>query len=262
MTTVILGKTNTLDQDALRFERLPLKTTLFLNSVPKSGTHLIRNIMRMFVPADQQWEKAFIQYGNLRANLEAFSPDKPRLSWGHLLFTDDSAMPLKHARHIVLVRDPYDWVLARTRFFLSEEFQGPMNHIKNGAANVEDVMNMTIMGVHERSPSLHEVYSFNAAAWIGTHARLLRYEDLLSAVWTLETPEAEAFFMRLFADCGIDPAPEDWRERVRVGSDPKQSRTARENLTVSGDIPDVLPEAQKRLVDFAAPGLRQLLGYA
>lgn len=261
MATVILGKKDTLDEEALKFEHRPLKQTLFLNSVPKSGTHLIRNIVRMFVPAEQQWHNAYIQFPNLRANLEAFSPDRPYVSWGHLLFTDDSAIPLKTARHIVLVRDPYDWVLARARFFLSDEFQGPMNHIKNGAVTPEDVMNMAIMGVHERAPSLMDIYSFNAAAWMGTHAVIVRYEDIRENVKRLDSPQAESFFRQLLGDCGIE-MPADWRERVRIGADPKQSRTARENLSVSVEIPDSLPLMQKRLVDFHAAGLRHLLGYA
>jgi hypothetical protein len=49
-----------------------------------------------------------------------------------------------------------------------------------------------------------------------------------------------------------------------VGSDRRQSRTARENLNLAKGmvVPDVLPDVQKRLVDFSAPGLRALLGYA
>lgn len=261
MSVVILGKKDTLDEEALKFEQSPLKQPLFLNSVPKSGTHLIRNIVRMFVPFEQQWHQAYIQYPNLRPNLGAFSTEKPHVSWGHLLFTDDSALPLQKVRHIVLVRDPYDWVLARSRFFLSDEFQGPMNHIKNGAVSAEDVMNMAIFGVHDRAPSLMDIYTFNAAAWMGTHAVIVRYEDMLHHVKRLDTPQAESFFRQLFGDCGI-AVPDDWRERVRVGSDPAQSRTARENLNVTVEFPDQLPLTQKRLVDFAAPGLRHLLGYA
>ena len=56
--------------------------------------------------------------------------------------------------------------------------------------------------------------------------------------------------------------PTDWRERVRIGSDRKQSGTARENLTgVAMDLPSTLPQAQRQLVEFAAPGLRGMLGY-
>ena len=61
---------------------------------------------------------------------------------------------------------------------------------------------------------------------------------------------------------GLPEPPDDWRDRVRVGSDRRQSATARENLAGPGfDLPDELPEAQKKLVEFAAPGLRKTLGY-
>ena len=47
-----------------------------------------------------------------------------------------------------------------------------------------------------------------------------------------------------------------------MGADRKHSGTARENLTgISIDLPDTLPERHRRMVDYAAPGLRQLLGY-
>jgi hypothetical protein len=67
----------------------------------------------------------------------------------------------------------------------------------------------------------------------------------------------------LFRDANMEELPADWRERVLVGSDRKQSGTARENLSGLQDvIPDVLPDVQKQMVDYAAPGLRRLLGYS
>ena len=49
---------------------------------------------------------------------------------------------------------------------------------------------------------------------------------------------------------------------MRIGADREQSGTARENLAgAATDVPDELPETQKRLVDYAAPGLRAVLGY-
>ena len=79
---------------------------------------------------------------------------------------------------------------------------------------------------------------------------------------TIDTAEAESFFAGLFHDCALGDLPEDWRERVRVGSDREQSATARENLAGGGfEVPDELPDVQRKLVDYAAPGLRAILGY-
>lgn len=76
----------------------------------------------------------------------------------------------------------------------------------------------------------------------------------------LDTRQAELYFAALFDACGIE-MPDDWRKRVEIGADRRQSATARENLEGAVDLPDELPEMQKRLVDYAAPGLRGLLGY-
>lgn len=262
MSVVIRLERDTLDEEVARFTQAPLREPLFLNSVPKSGTHLLRNILRMFVPVEQAYHRDFIQLPTLHQHVSAFSRSQPWLSWGHLLFADASAIALRDVRHIVLVRDPYDWVLARARFFLSEEFKGPLEHIKGGAASIEDVMNLMIFGALDRAPGLNDIYSFNAAAWLGTSAHVVRYEEVVGALRALDTPGAERFFRDLLSACGIDPLPADWRERVRIGADRRYSGTAREKLSLDIEIPQSLPIAQRRLVDYVAPGLRALLGYA
>ncbi len=256
-------KPDTLNEENRKFQQTPLTQPVFLNSVPKSGSHLLRNIFRMFVPVEQQYHEQFIQWPNLEEHAHAFNKDSCYLSWGHLLFSDASVMRLKHARKILLVRDPYSWVLARTRFFLSDEFSGNIDHIKNGVLTVEELLNLMIMGVYQKAPSMQEIFNLNACAWIGTGVYLVRYEQLVENVRDLDSARAQTYFHALFEAGGIT-VPEDWRERVRVGSDRKQSGTARENLSGKADeiaIPKELPDAQKRLVDLQAPGLRAFLGY-
>lgn len=259
----IVAKGDNLNEMNAKFAQQPLLEPVLLNSVPKCGTHLVRNIVRMFVPVDQQYHQAFIQHAILREHQVAFSQAIPHLSWGHLLFSDDSAIVLRHVRHIVQVRDPYDWVLARARFFLSDTFQGSLEHLKGGNVSVDEVLNMMIFGIHQKAPSLTEIFTHNAVSWLGTKIRLLHFEDLLQHVKNIDTAEAETFFADLLKDCSIEELPEDWRERVRIGSDRQQSGTARENLAGGSrsDIPDELPDMQKKLVNYAAPGLREILGY-
>ena len=120
-----------------------------------------------------------------------------------------------------------------------------------------------IFGIHQKALPMREMYNLTAIAWQGHDAHWIRYEDVLNAVKKLETPEAEQFFAGLMETAGLGELPDDWRERVRIGSDRKQSGTARENLkNVQSDIPEELDDRQKALVDYAAPGLRSLLGYA
>jgi hypothetical protein len=262
MPTVVL-KADNLDELNRNYAQARLKRSVFLNSVPKSGTHLLRNIVRMFVPVDQQYHKTYVQHAVLKDHMAAFNPAKPMLSWGHLFFSDAASIVLHETRKVLLVRDPYDWVLARARFFLSDSFQGSIEHLKGGRVTASEVLNMMIFGVHEKMPTLQEIYLHNAVSWLGTDVMLLRYEELLAALGQLDSTAGESYFGSLLAACGIDPLPADWRERIRVGSDRRQSGTARENLRgLAAAIPDELPQAQRQLVDFAAPGLRRLLGYA
>jgi hypothetical protein len=256
-------KSDTLDLDTARFAPEPIREPLFVNSIPKSGSHLIKNIIRMFVPLNQQYREQFIQWGNLKDHLHALQPKFPFFSYGHLFFSDASAIELAGVRKILLYRDPYDWVLARARFFLSDEFEGNVDFLKDGKLAVDDLLSLMIFGIHTKAPSLADMYDLNVAAWLGSSSLYpVRYEDLVRHVRELESDEAEAYFRELLDACGISPLPENWRERVRVGADRRRSGTARENLTGIGiQIPDSLPERHRRLVDYAAPGLRQLLGY-
>lgn len=257
----IFVRADTLDAENARFAQTPLQAPVFLNSVPKSGSHLLRNILRMFVPVAQQYAADFIQWPNLQQHRHAFDPAQPRLSWGHLFFADASAIETAHARRIVLYRDPYDWVIARARFLLSDQFSGNVEHLKHGQITANELLTMMIFGLPAKLPSLNDIYELNAVAWSGARARLLKLEDLVAAVKALDTPEAEAFFAGLLDDCGI-AMPADWRERVRIGSDPAQSGTARENLTgIALDLPRELGPRHRALVDYQAPGLRAVLGY-
>ncbi len=252
-------KPDTLNEENLKFEHKPLQQPLFLNSVPKCGSHLMKNIIRMFVPLEQQYQTQFVQHHILREHLGAFSDSRNFMSYGHLMFSDMTAVATGGTRHLLLVRDPYDWVLARGRFFISDEFQG-FELLKEGTLSLEAIMNMMIFGIMEKAPPLAALFSYNAIAWIGI-AHVVRYEELLAAVKDLENKKSETYFRSLLETCGID-LPDDWRERVRIGSDRKQSGTARENLTgVNVEFPKALPDAQKAMVDMVAPGLREILGY-
>ncbi len=249
------------DEQTRRFEQRPLAQSLFLNSVPKSGSHLLRNIVRMFVPPEQQYQADFIQYATLKRHMAAFESTPPLLSWGHLFFSDLSAIATAKARKILLVRDPYTWVLAKARFMLSGEFTGELDFLKTEPITPEQLVNLTIFGIHRKNPSLRDTYTHNAVAWLGTDVHLVRFEDLRAALAVLETDAGETYFTGLLDACGLHK-PGDWRERVRIGADPARSGTARQNLTgAAAALPESLDETQRRLVDFACPGLRAILGY-
>ena len=100
----ILVQRDNLDEASRRFEQARLDRPVFLNSIPKSGSHLLRNIMRMFVPVEQTYPADFIQWGNLQAHCQAFDPASPKLSWGHLFYADASRRSEKNVSAASLSR--------------------------------------------------------------------------------------------------------------------------------------------------------------
>ncbi len=262
MTGIFLPP-DTLDEENSKFEQKPLTKPVFLNSIPKSGSHLLRNILRMFVPVAQQYKDDFIQWPNISKHMTAFDPNHNYLVSAHLLYSDKSAILANKTRKLVLVRDPYTWVMAQARFFVSDQFSMNLEQLKQGGLSVDDLLNLMIAGIYQKSPPMRDQYNMFAVAWLGTGAHFIRYEDLVAHVKNIDSDEANQFFSKLLEACGIE-RPTDWRERVRVGSDRKQSGTARENLSWRNpmfEFPDELPNIQKQLVDYHAPGLRELLGY-
>ena len=258
---VINVRRDNLDEANSNFAQMPLRTPVFLNSVPKGGSHLLRNILRMFVPLDQHHTPDFIQWGNLKTNLTAFDPKCPKLSWGHLFFADTSVMETAAARRILLYRDPYDWVIARARFILSAQFDGNVGHLQCGSVTPDELLTMMIFGLPTKLPSLNDIYELNVAAWLGANCYSIKFEDLVRHCTDLHADDSFAFFGQLLEHCGI-AVPPDWRERVRTGADRRQSATARENLHGSGvKLPTSLGERHRALIDYHAPGLRGLLGY-
>lgn len=244
------------------FEQSILTQPVLLNSLPKAGTHLLRNVMRMFVPNEQFYGKQVVQLALLNQHLEAFRSPRNFLSCGHLYFTPPTAIETARVRRVLLVRDPYSWTLARLRFLISDAMQGPLRDVGRAIPRVDDLINLFILGIPGLLSPLSEVYWLNGLAWRGEGTHVLRYEDLLVHVNAPETAEAEVFFRELLDHCGI-AMPVDWQARVRAGSDRKLSSTARETLTgLPYELPTELNAAQKELIDLHAPGVRATLGYA
>jgi len=255
---------DTLNTESRKFKQKPLSKSIFLNSVPKSGSHLLRNILRMFIMPEQVYSTQFVQWPTLQQHVGAFDKNRQLLISAHLLYADNSAMLANRAHKLMLVRDPYSWVLAQARFFVSDVFSSNFDQIKSGALTIDDLIGLMIFGIYQKSPPMKQQYDLYATAWLATDAFVVRYEDLIEHIGAIERPEAQAYFKGLLAACGIE-MPNDWKARIQIGSDKKQSPTARDNINDGAakfDFPNVLSEKHKALVEYAAPGLRELLGYS
>ena len=58
--------------------------------------------------------------------------------------------------------------MARARFFLSDEFQGNVEQIKQGALSVESLLSLMIFGIHTKAPPMADSFNLNAVSWLAT----------------------------------------------------------------------------------------------
>ena len=201
MNAIIRGKADNLDAIGERFERARLAQPVFLNSVPKAGTHLIRNIMRMFVAPDQHWRREYIQHALLARSRDAFLADKPMISWGHMLFSDESAVALRDeaaSEVSLLVRDNGD--RAAVREFLDRVAADSTHVAVLGGAFSDDARLVAEETVGRGVPCLIPAATDTGLCGIGEHVfqlnpPLLQRAVLLADYARLELDEQDVLIV-------------------------------------------------------------------
>ncbi|MBX9460452.1 MAG: hypothetical protein KL785_04410 [Brevundimonas sp.] len=122
---VIKGLKDTLNAEVARFEQAPLKQPVLVNSVPKGGTHLLRNIP---AACSFRWSSTttgdFVQIPNMHLHLDAFNPHAP------IALVRSPAVQRSVARQHPLRPPQSCWFGTPTTgcwrgrgFFVSEEFE-------------------------------------------------------------------------------------------------------------------------------------------
>jgi hypothetical protein len=266
------------------FSHKSITNPIALITIPKTGTHLLSPIFEMFVPTDQQDVPLQRQRGVKGGSVQKIHQGKVitdiKYMFGHLPFNSRSASALSMTKKLILVRDPYAWVLAAARHLSVLVSSGsPVLRPKAEQKDTQFIETHSALGPHDLialliagnpnsaqllTKGIKEVYLNWGINWIAAGAPFVRYEDIMGMVAHVrEGREAEArpYFENLFGEVGIS-LPEDWAERVIAGADPEKSGTARQNL--KGDvsnIPDELTPMQKQLVDAYIPNVRNFLGY-
>lgn len=251
------------------FSHRPLTASFILNTVPKCGTVLFRNVLAMFVdPYAIHWPFQFAEDAE-----RAWPPQNapvPCFFTGHVERTVRAAAALRGLPMVVVVRDPVAYVLSHATFLYSEETRRGGNwdavFTQEHRLPFADAVSLVIAGYRRPDGTefvnVREAFIRYALAWAASGALLVRYEDMIEAVHDPDSPSSRAWLFRMLGHLGLTP-PDDWRQRLVVGSSRQFSATVRENQRhMQGITPQtLLTPAQDALLDTVAPGLRESLGY-
>lgn len=250
-----------------KFSAIDAMPAAFLNSVPKCGTMLVRNIFRMFWDA-KKTILPFADAGSIYPMSQQARPDQ-MFFCGHVDFSPFSGTSLRGMKKIILVRHPEDYCLSYARFILSKEAQersALFKVIGDHQLSFGEIVRLTITGFHYQNdmiPSVQAQFVSKALAWCDHETYLVRYEDLVFALRDMESEAAGKIFGGIFEFLQI-PLPDDWRLRVTAGAAKGLSTTHPKNLTFTSSLEDrttLLPD-ERRLLNVVAPGLCEALGYS
>ncbi|MGP3561700.1 nucleoside-diphosphate sugar epimerase/dehydratase [Geobacillus sp. BK01] len=237
---------------------------IFINSIPKSGTHLLRNIIAHFIDERYiHWN--FVHYETLDEAQNELLQGEKKLFTGHLPKDFKTSTFASKCNMLTLIRDPYDLVLSTAKFLYSEII--PWNrighYIQANEISVQETISYVISGIqlgNDGIPRLSESYLKWGIQWFDDAVQVIRFEDLIYHIKNINNKESEIYFLNIFNSIGID-LPKDWKDRVLSGADRNISLTSAvvKNIDKSQFK---LTENHKKMIEVIASNLRKTLGYA
>jgi hypothetical protein len=256
-----------------QFAPVPRRHNVFINTLPRSGTHLLSNLMTGFlgfastypslisnrinaIPGPTTLDHSF--FTNLRPTLNQYG-----LHYGHIRWTPSAAVFLKSFKTIQLIRDPYSQIISLASLFLEpySRVNGPVGYyVQKNKLNLFDVVKLLLHGSdeHPHISSAQQIIQETSVQWLSAGHHVLRFEDLISAVKNVDGAGAKDFFAAIF-DAIETPLPDDWKRRVATLSAFELSHTiaSKTNKLSWGDIPEALKFAIRNELAM----VRKQLGY-
>jgi tetratricopeptide (TPR) repeat protein len=219
-------------------EPMMLASPVIVCCVPRSGTILLRNILRsvlgdnLVIPSNS-FSRPLVTSEYLLA--------LPRLTnrayVGHIRYSEDLAKKLASFPKIVLIRDPRDYVISYAHFMdrLAKETSGPQKEWYENywtKKEPDEKLSTMIFGLDTRLarkvyPSVFTSYLDYAIKWSGPNTLMLRYEDIISAKLGGNDKTVIKTIRSIMDLLGVQIDEETLAQRIAQGSDPAKSNTFR-----------------------------------
>jgi FkbM family methyltransferase len=203
---------------------LMLTRPYFVLTVPKSGTHLIANLLRAVLDADNVFP-SLLSEAYLLDNRKCLAP---LVYVGHLAHSLELAGALRGAPPALLCRDPRDVVTSYCNALYHRKVPGEplLDLIHRTGLPFSDTLSFLILGGRDQAVEQDDVktsFTKYYLRWLQSAAVTVRYEDLLPQGddWSIPVQTVRNLLCKLglpFDDAVLEA-------RIREGSDPSRSTT-------------------------------------
>lgn len=220
---------------------MPLLPPLLLNSVPKSGTHLMKQILLGIPGVAHHPRNEF--YEGLRKddkeNYTRLSLIKPNeFAAGHVYYSPEWAGMLQQLgmKHIFVIRDLRDVVVSYVYFIVYKYPYHPLvDYLRHDLKTPKERYLTLINGIKTDNiqyPSIAEWFD-SFIGWVrAPHTLLITYEQLMESPVTRRAA-LSAILDYWMSDSPLPAVKEEWMRRMEQNINPSQSLTFR-----SGKIGD------------------------
>jgi tetratricopeptide (TPR) repeat protein len=257
-----------LDKDQ---QQMMLASPVVVSSVPKSGTILLRNLLKsilgdsLVIPSN-----SFIRPLATAEYLLALPSLTNRVYVGHIWHSEDLAKKLSSIPKIVLIRDPRDNVVSYTHFMdrISKDVFGTHEEYWS-KKDWDEKLSTMIFGLSTRLgwnssvmseyPSIFNNYLNYALKWAGHDTFIVRYEDIIGSRFGGNDKTVIKTMKSIIDVIGVQINEETLAVRIAQGSDHTKSDTFR-----AGDKGNWRQEFKPHHVDHmkaVCPTLVSTLGY-
>jgi tetratricopeptide (TPR) repeat protein len=220
-----------------------LPSPVVVCSVPKSGTILLRNILKsilgdnLVIPSN-----SFIRSLATAEYLLALPSLTNRAYVGHIGYSVDLAKKLSSIPKIVLIRDPRDYVVSYTHFMdrLARDAKGAQKDWYEkywSKKEWDEKISSMIFGFNTRPgrnsvvmseyPSVFNRYLTYGIKWSGPNTLIVRYEDIIGTRFGCNDKTVIKTMKSIMDFIGVQIDEETLAGRIAQGSDPAKSDTFR-----------------------------------
>jgi tetratricopeptide (TPR) repeat protein len=257
-----------LDKDE---QQILLASPVVVSSVPKSGTILLRNLLKsilgdsLVIPSN-----SFIRPLATSEYLLSLPSLTNRVYVGHIWYSEDLSKKLSSIPKIVLIRDPRDNVVSYTHFMdrIAKDVFGNQEEYWS-KKDWEEKLSTMIFGLNTRPgwnsrvmseyPSIFNNYLNYALKWVGSDTFLVRYEDIIGTRFGGNDKTVIKTMKSIMDIIGVQIDEETLAGRIAQGSDHTKSDTFR-----SGDKGNWRQEFMPHHINqmkAVCPTLVSILGY-
>ncbi|MDG5497432.1 hypothetical protein [Niveispirillum sp. BGYR6] len=212
------------ERSVLAFGPVNFANSVILNSVPKAGTHLLKNIIAHMIGLPHS--NNFLDVYNF-FDIWENSGENPVYYVGHLPFDLKIAKEIRNVKHLLLIRDPAQLIIAAAKAAFDPRIDRPDYRLIRSNFSLREYVVMLARGYQIDGVSVAPFDQFLKdfmGDWLCHDVAVVDFEAVIAMAKNPSSAKSQSSMEKIAGVFGFD-LPTDWADRIRSASNPGLSAT-------------------------------------